>query len=329
MKYNSHEIDVRRALPSERSATLSPLTDAQKAAIPVWREAWVRMGTATATADRATYEDAVVRAYRAFDYAPPKEIIWVEGIMTLRDKVQERCASESWRNFSGGAYSLGWTSYCTFLKDVCGIDFKPDMDAKVEAFRTIHESGGYFFPTPELCICVERPHIFTMDDQQRLHNTHGPALGYRDKFGLYYAHGVNIPGRVIKDPGSITVDEIEAQDNQEVKRVFIEQYGVGRYLQDGRWKLEHKDSTGELYVRPSNRRDATFREERMVRVWNGTVEHGGRIREFILPVHPELRPMSRINGRFELGEPQKPTARAAVASTYGLRAEDYVLALRT
>jgi hypothetical protein len=58
----------------------------------------------------------------------------------------------------------------------------------------------------------------------------------------------------------------------------------------------------------------------MVEVENSTPEPGGERKVYFLRVHPECRPMLR-DGSF--GERQELTAHAAVASTFGLRAEDY------
>jgi hypothetical protein len=57
----------------------------------------------------------------------------------------------------------------------------------------------------------------------------------------------------------------------------------------------------------------------MVKVRNSTPEPDGSVKDYFLRVHPQLRPM--IDGG--LGDPQPMTARNAVASTFGLRGEEY------
>lgn len=57
----------------------------------------------------------------------------------------------------------------------------------------------------------------------------------------------------------------------------------------------------------------------MVRVVNSTPEPDGSHKRYMLRVHPELRPLLDEG----LGQPQKMTARNAVASTFGLRGEEY------
>ena len=64
----------------------------------------------------------------------------------------------------------------------------------------------------------------------------------------------------------------------------------------------------------------------MVELTNSTVDSDGTRRTYHVPVEPSLRPML-ANGA--LGEPQAMTALNAVASTYGLRGEQYLLEIET
>ena len=58
----------------------------------------------------------------------------------------------------------------------------------------------------------------------------------------------------------------------------------------------------------------------MIEVINSTREASGEFKKYWLRVNPELRPML-ANG--QMGEPQALTARNAVASSFGMRGEEY------
>ena len=58
----------------------------------------------------------------------------------------------------------------------------------------------------------------------------------------------------------------------------------------------------------------------MVKVMNSTPEPDGSFKPYFLRVHPELRPLLQDN---QVGEPQYMSGRNAVASTFGLRGEEY------
>ena len=56
-----------------------------------------------------------------------------------------------------------------------------------------------------------------------------PTIGPCD---LHTCHGVRVPEHVVTRPESITVEEIEAEPNAEVRRVMTDRYGWERYLAD-------------------------------------------------------------------------------------------------
>ncbi len=64
----------------------------------------------------------------------------------------------------------------------------------------------------------------------------------------------------------------------------------------------------------------------LVRVTNSTPEPDGSFKDYVLRVHPECRP---ILGPDRFGAPQELTALNAVASTFGMRGSEYLVAVET
>lgn len=58
------------------------------------------------------------------------------------------------------------------------------------------------------------------------------AVRYRDGWGVWSIHGTRVIERVVLHPETLTVAEIRAEPNAEVRRVMRERYGDGRYLVD-------------------------------------------------------------------------------------------------
>ena len=128
-------------------------------------------------------------------------------------------------------------------------------------------------------------------------------------------HGVRVPRSVVEYPESITIARIDAETSDEVRRIMVDRYGSERFLRDSGAIRVQQDEYGTLYVR----RFASGQPAVFVHLVNSTPEADGSRREFWRRVHPELRPLLRDG----LGEPQAMTAHNAVASTYGLRGEQY------
>lgn len=95
---------------------------------------------------------------------------------------------------------------------------------------------------------VAKPKVFVETGRTRrlwLHNATGPALEC-DAEDLYFWHGVLVPEHVVMRPDEISLQEIESDDDDEVRRVMIERYGQARYLLDSGAKEIHRDDFGAL-----------------------------------------------------------------------------------
>lgn len=176
------------------------------------------------------------------------------------------------------------------------------------------------FAFENACLVVERPTFLHLDGQGRLHSDTGPAVGYADGYSIYGWHGVSLQSDqswIIDHRDRISVEKVDSTLNLEIKRIMLERFGIERYLLDGHAGLIHADEFGRLYQKTLK---ATAMKITMVQVMNQTPEPDGSVKSYFLEVHPELRP---LNGPGELGEPQRLTARNAVASTFGLRGEEF------
>lgn len=136
--------------------------------------------------------------------------------------------------------------------------------------------------------------------------------------------------------GLLDAGEILLETNAFRRMALMEAYGVERIMQDG-GRLLGFDDFGKLWRLPLGpwvNPDGTHGPVTQVRsrpplvlveVLNSSPEPDGSFKDYWLRVHPELRPLLGLDawGGVILGEPQEPSAHNAVASTFGLRGEDY------
>lgn len=149
-----------------------------------------------------------------------------------------------------------------------------------------------------------------LDD--RLHREDGPAIEhtfYVFKFipitrHQYFLRNVLLSGyeylQCLKN--EITIEQIKGEDNIEKRRLFIEYYGLEKYIQDSDSKVISQDKYGILYKKEQ------FRDQDlvMVRVRNSTPESDGSYKFYFIRVPPDIS-----------------SAKAAVAWTFGMREEEY------
>jgi len=124
-------------------------------------------------------------------------------------------------------------SYLTAARDI--LDLKLPEHDKYRYWEECAIEGGFRVMHEDFCIVSDFPSVLKVDEQNRPHCDEGPSHQWRDGWALYFFHGVAIPEdkrHIILHPETITVNEIEAEQNAEIRRVMMERYGYERYIQD-------------------------------------------------------------------------------------------------
>jgi len=231
--------------------------------------------------------------------------------------------------WNGGNQWSGWPAWLSFFRHIV----KPDLDySKFQHYEAAAIHGGPRVVHPDFCMVSDRPEILTVDDQNRPHNDTGPFCRWRDGFSLYAIHGVRVTRDIVENPEIITIDRINKEENIEVRRVMMARYGWNRYITDSGAKEIHRDDFGTLFRKEEPNGDPIL----CVKVVNSTPEADGSFKDYWLRVDAQLRPLppgewpqQKKREWFAAQEPQAMTAHAAVASTFGLRSEEYAPEIET
>jgi len=76
----------------------------------------------------------------------------------------------------------------------------------------VARSAGLWWPFENVVVFSERPVELHFNDQQLLHNAHGPAIVYRDGMRVYAWNGKAVPERWITEPESVPPREYKGFD---------------------------------------------------------------------------------------------------------------------
>jgi hypothetical protein len=221
----------------------------------------------------------------------------------VRDQVWDQVRDQVW-----GQHDAGWLSFYDTFKRL-GIK----EAARLDGLGQVAKSSGWWWPREGLVILTERPTRLERDDEGRLHSEAGAALLYPDGWGIWVSHGTRVPQQVIEAPKTLTVEQITGEQNVEVRRVMVERFGMDRYMKEAGGKLVDED-TDELGKPRKLWKLAQADDEDivMVELVNSTVEPDGEFKHYMLRVSPECG-----------------TAWDAVAWTWGMRADDYLLSVQS
>lgn len=289
-------------------------------------EKWEKIGFGTGRCDFEKAREDAIMSYRAAGYPPPKwfyvtESPWAcaeleaklkkvhptlkgnESKEEVLEKVNKVELKGPFNDFSGqiyGAMDAGWLATYDYLWHEKG----HRECRSLEGLMRLAEVCGWWAPYTEHCIFQDRPEYFRLDDQLRLHSEDGMAVRYYDGNGVYAWHGVRLP----KDPVAVTVADIEAESNVEVRRSMMEAFGVGEYVaQTGAQKIA-EDDFGTLWRKDMPGDEAIA----MVEVVNSTLNDDGTTKTYFLRVPPDMQ-----------------TAREAVAWTFNKKSDEYLPELET
>lgn len=205
------------------------------------------------------------------------------------------CAKQSWYCGLGG--QDGDNLELLSFAELMGFDLP-----EVKGLLALSRQTNWFWLFDKVCIVTYRPQMVVVDVNGRLHNEHGPVIEHNDGWCLYFRKGQPVPERVIRFGYRKNLEEIEREQNLEIRRHLIEMYGVERYLKDAEAVKIHEDKYGALYVKD----DILDESLKMVKVLNSTPEPDGTTNIYYLRVPPHMK-----------------TAKEAVAWTFFMEEDEY------
>jgi hypothetical protein len=129
-----------------------------------------------------------------------------------------------------------------------------------------------------------RPEFIKRDDQGRLHSESTMSIRFRDGWGLYHWHGVEVDREIVVEPWKLTAKRALAERNAEKRRVIVERIGMERFIAEAGAKKIHTHEIGELF------RIEIADDEPLVavRVLNSTQDSSGYRKPYFLRVPPSI-----------------------------------------
>ena len=184
-----------------------------------------------------------------------------------------------------------------FFREVCGLECGEDALAYKATLEAAHLWCS--LSRRDFVMACEHPTAIYRESRQGraddLHCEDGPAIAYQDGWGVYAVHGVEIPFRqrhIIERPQTITVEEIETEQNAEIRRMMIDRYGLARYVADSDATVVCEFGAGHPVVGLRTARllykDVPDYEPIIYAdLLNSTPEPDGTVKRYMLRIDPE------------------------------------------
>ena len=157
--------------------------------------------------------------------------VWASLEANVRDRVRasawDRVGARVWYGWSSGAdvwdvinayKQASWLALPHFF----AVYLAPN---EFQALARFNELVSAYWLGTTCALIVRRPRVLSLDAAGRLHNARGPCLGYRDGWGCYAWHGVQVLEKVILAPERLSREDFVKEGDVEVRRVMQERMG--------------------------------------------------------------------------------------------------------
>lgn len=280
---------------------INSLTKEQESKFPEYVKKWVQKGTEHEMPPEDEIKSIIGRVYEKIGVEiPPIHIVDspVEAVKMAKG-YGATDTSFVWMNHDCDSAAF-FDFFNSEVPEVKGIERETQLSIDMTKL-------GWTLFYDEVCIVTKKPVVHFEspledgDGVKACHNINGPAIdfGKNNPSNVYIVGGVVVDPYVVENPEKITVGDIEAEENAEIRRVKIDQYGQSRYLKDARAEVVSEDDFGTLYIKNLGDDEPLM----MVKVINSTAEPDGTFKDYFIRVDPNAY------GGIK-------TARAAIASTW-------------
>jgi hypothetical protein len=191
--------------------------------------------------------------------------------------------TEARNNSISGQHDASWLGYYHFLNRVMGVVKETEQ---LEGMWELALYAHWTLVYDSVCIVSHRPTELYLDDQNRLHNEHGPAFNFNDDWKEYYLHNIPVDSKFIETPEKASAQEIISFSNAEVRRVLMRLYGEDKILTALKAKIVDVDEKyGVMYKADLPDTDEPLI---MVKVENSTPDLDGKRKYYYLSVQETM-----------------------------------------
>lgn len=224
------------------------LTPEQEALIPVIKEKWIQRMSTPIQFEKAVA--AISAIYKEANLDIP-EFRFVDspysGVHAIYEHKRQLCEeagqpmdpdnkAKDLATIAEEALLYEWgQSWCALYELAKELGTKFD-EQKYKLYYDYCYDVQTIFPYKEVCYICERP-VEIHWDGDILHNDEGPAVLYKDGWKIWALEGHAVDEQIVMFPETQTIEQLNDESNEEIKRIRINRYGWPKYLNDMQAKL--------------------------------------------------------------------------------------------
>jgi hypothetical protein len=208
---------------------IESLTKDQEKQLDVYRDKWIKIGLSCEPCNFEESKKYAIIAYEAAGLEPPKDFYHVKGpkeCIELLQTLDKEVKSSRECSFIYGSHDASWLAFYDYCHEVLGIDCSP-----VEGVSGVAKNCGWWVAYDDFVIFQDR-HCVLKTNDVGLHCEDGPAVEYPDGFKVWAINGVRLTEQIIMHPETLTVQQIDSEQDLDKKSIMIERFGWHNYLSE-------------------------------------------------------------------------------------------------
>lgn len=211
---------------------IEALTSEQEARFQEFVEKWLAIGTNCDRIDREACIRHAQEAYKCANVSWPKdpEFLWAQGpeeAMEMLHKKWNIPRESVVGSFVYGQHEAAWLAFYDYCETVLGLDCGP-----LHGLMNMAKVCGWWFPTDRGVLFVEKHTSVRFNDRNEAHCDNGPAIAYADGTAIYIIDGIRVTEQIVMRPETLTVAQINEEQNNDVRTIMLNRYGWAKYLNE-------------------------------------------------------------------------------------------------
>jgi len=158
----------------------------------------------------------------------------------IKDPVIRKKFNETCKNFVNSCFfgqHEWWVPQYLFPRIYLGAEYAPEANEIIDTWEILSRNCGWWGCFPEAVICVEKPIEQNRNAEGQISSDTGPALLYEDGMALWLMDGMRVDEQIVMRPETQTIEQINREENQDLRAVRIERYGWVNYLMNTNSKV--------------------------------------------------------------------------------------------
>lgn len=231
---------------------IEKLTEEQEKMISVYTNLGLEIGNSTEPANWDLADDAMIRLYKfirdnnkdndELNYISCDTIYHCASPLEAQKLITKLTGVNEFHNthyYGYGQHENFWIYEFLYYQDVLKLDFSNINNGIAlqgfNIFKDLSHSCGWHYILDDCAVICDRPKTIKLNDQFKKHSTSGPAIEFRDGFRIYAYNDYTIPNDkswIIDSPENINVNNINNENNAEIRRIMIDIFGIEKYLKE-------------------------------------------------------------------------------------------------